>query len=137
MRNPDGESGDPNSRALMIISSRTPEGWKGRCRIFGHRFRLEPSVPNGDVTCPNCGTLVWLIDPPKISYMPLLKGVGALVGVLCIGLVAWLIGNRLGLTHADFTFLVITGLLILGPSVLFRGLGHLIVRLKHLMSTLS
>lgn len=43
----------------MNVSSRTPEGVPNHCTVCGHRFTLSPSIPPGDVPCPNCGSLVW------------------------------------------------------------------------------
>ena len=48
----------------MRISSRTPEGWQGFCRICNHEVVMEPALPSGDATCPYCGSLVWFnIEP--------------------------------------------------------------------------
>lgn len=49
----------------MIVSSRTPEGWPGRCPVCGRSLRVEPSVSTHDATCPNCGSLVWLSPSAK------------------------------------------------------------------------
>lgn len=49
----------------MIVSSRTPEGWSGRCSVCGRSLRIEPSMSTRDATCPNCGSLVWLSSPAK------------------------------------------------------------------------
>ncbi len=56
-----------------MASTRTPEGEPNRCTICGYRFRLEPSEPPGDGTCPACGQLLWwfrdrlskCLDAPK------------------------------------------------------------------------
>lgn len=42
----------------MIVSSRTPEGFPGRCPMCGRLVQLELSYPMSDATCPNCGTLL-------------------------------------------------------------------------------
>jgi acyl carrier protein len=43
----------------MIIASRTPEGWPGRCPVCEGVVCVDPSVLFGDAPCPNCGTLLW------------------------------------------------------------------------------
>ncbi len=52
-----------------MISSRTPEGWFGRCEVCGHEGRVEPSSPTCDAPCPNCGSLNWF-DPPDEWVVP-------------------------------------------------------------------
>jgi anti-anti-sigma factor len=43
-----------------MISSRTPEGWPGRCAVCNRNLNIEPSTfPTRDATCPHCGSLVW------------------------------------------------------------------------------
>ncbi|HVJ84903.1 MAG TPA: hypothetical protein VM452_04615 [Caulifigura sp.] len=42
----------------MRVSSRTPEGESGFCRVCGKPFLLEMSAA-GDVPCPRCGSLNW------------------------------------------------------------------------------
>lgn len=61
----------------MFISSRTPEGLPHRCPVCGKMTMLEPSFPDGDSCCPNCGQLLWWfrdrlsreagIDPAQIT----------------------------------------------------------------------
>jgi acyl carrier protein len=46
----------------MTVSSRTPEGWPGRCPVCGAQVTLEPSTPFGDAPCPVCGQLLWFVD---------------------------------------------------------------------------
>jgi anti-sigma B factor antagonist len=43
----------------MLISSRTPEGAPGRCRVCGATLKIEPSDPAGDAPCPRRGHLLW------------------------------------------------------------------------------
>jgi mannitol/fructose-specific phosphotransferase system IIA component (Ntr-type) len=43
----------------MPPSSCTPEGESNRCPVCGHDVLLEPSLPTGDATCPQCGQLLW------------------------------------------------------------------------------
>src|SRR5438128_1634153 len=43
----------------MRISSRTPEGTPNRCPICGAAVRIEPSQPENDAPCPQCGALLW------------------------------------------------------------------------------
>src|SRR5262245_65616952 len=43
----------------MPPSTRAPEGEPNRCPVCGHDVLLEPSLPAGDATCPNCGQLLW------------------------------------------------------------------------------
>jgi acyl carrier protein len=45
----------------MTISTRTPEGFPQRCPICGRSSALEPSFPGGDVVCPACGQLLWVV----------------------------------------------------------------------------
>ena len=45
----------------MVISSRKPEGLPGRCPVCGKAVHVEPSLPFGDVPCPNCGHLLWFL----------------------------------------------------------------------------
>lgn len=52
-----------------MISSRTPEGWFGRCVVCGHEARVDPSHPPGDAPCPNCGSLNWF-NPPDEYVIP-------------------------------------------------------------------
>jgi nitrogen PTS system EIIA component len=44
----------------MNISSRTPEGLPGRCSICGQDVVVDPSVPPGDATCLQFGSLLWI-----------------------------------------------------------------------------
>jgi acyl carrier protein len=44
---------------MSAVSTRTPEGWPNKCSLCGAVFLLEPSLPHGDATCPQCGQLVW------------------------------------------------------------------------------
>ena len=46
------------------ISSRTPEGLPNHCPICDASICIEPSMPSGDATCPNCGTLLWFFETP-------------------------------------------------------------------------
>lgn len=43
----------------MNTSTRTPEGFPGRCPLCGADTDLEFSDPVGDAPCPQCGCLVW------------------------------------------------------------------------------
>src|SRR4051794_35025121 len=43
----------------MAVSSRTPEGTPHRCPVCGKISAVEPSYPDGDSCCPNCGRLLW------------------------------------------------------------------------------
>lgn len=43
------------------VSSRTPEGWPGRCPVCEKPVHLEPSEPFGDAPCPHCGSLLRFI----------------------------------------------------------------------------
>lgn len=43
----------------MTVSSRTPEGTPHRCPVCGKTSAVEPSYPDGDSCCPNCGRLLW------------------------------------------------------------------------------
>lgn len=52
-----------------MISSRTPEGWFGRCEVCGHEGRVEPSSPTCDAPCPECGSLNWY-DPSSRPSTP-------------------------------------------------------------------
>jgi anti-anti-sigma factor len=52
-----------------VISSRTPEGWFGRCDVCGHESRVDPSSPTCDAPCPECGSLNWF-DPPDEYVIP-------------------------------------------------------------------
>ncbi|MDA0834884.1 MAG: phosphopantetheine-binding protein [Planctomycetota bacterium] len=45
----------------MTISSRTPEGFPGRCPICGGTAKIDPSADTGDAPCPQCGQLLWQI----------------------------------------------------------------------------
>jgi len=45
--------------AIMIPSSRTPEGQPNRCPVCNSVVRMEPSTPPGDAPCPQCGQLLW------------------------------------------------------------------------------
>ncbi len=46
-----------------MISSRTPEGWDGRCAVCGQFIRIDPSTtPTRDAPCPHCGTLAWFAE---------------------------------------------------------------------------
>ena len=47
------------SETQMSNPTRTPEGPTNHCQICGALVTLAPSVPPGDVTCQNCGSLVW------------------------------------------------------------------------------
>ncbi len=82
----------------MIISSRTPEGWPGRCSVCGHPLRIEPSVPSRDATSPHCGSLVWLSQPAKRAGT---RFGARLLAVLALAAVVWVtllaaIRTRLG-----------------------------------------
>jgi acyl carrier protein len=44
------------------ISSRTPDGVPNHCPICGAFICIEPSHPQGDAPCPNCGTLLWFFN---------------------------------------------------------------------------
>lgn len=48
----------------MNIASRTTEGLPSECRVCGKRVSIAPSVPQGDATCPHCGSLLWIANPP-------------------------------------------------------------------------
>ncbi|MCE9562738.1 MAG: acyl carrier protein [Planctomycetes bacterium] len=43
----------------MVPSSRTPEGTPHRCPVCGKTSAVEPSYPDSDSCCPNCGQLLW------------------------------------------------------------------------------
>lgn len=50
-----------------MISSRTPEGWHGRCTVCGYEVVVEPSAtPTRDAPCPDCGSLVWFTRPDEL-----------------------------------------------------------------------
>ena len=44
------------------ISSRTPEGVPNHCPICDTNICVDPSHPQGDAPCPNCGTLLWFFE---------------------------------------------------------------------------
>ena len=44
------------------ISSRTPDGVPNHCPICSTNICVEPSLPQGDAPCPNCGTLLWFFE---------------------------------------------------------------------------
>lgn len=44
-----------------MISSRTPEGWPGRCPVCEQDVTVEPADALSDAPCPACGTLLWPI----------------------------------------------------------------------------
>lgn len=51
-----------------MISSRTPEGWDGRCAVCGLFVRIDPSsTPTRDAPCPHCGTLAWFTEPDEVT----------------------------------------------------------------------
>lgn len=51
-----------------MISSRTPEGWDGRCAVCGQFLRIDPSsTPTRDAPCPHCGTLAWFTAPDEFT----------------------------------------------------------------------
>jgi predicted RNA-binding Zn-ribbon protein involved in translation (DUF1610 family) len=52
----------------MTVSTRTPEGWSGRCTTCGNKLRVEPSATGHDATCPRCGALVWLHPPHRLGH---------------------------------------------------------------------
>jgi len=51
----------------MCPSSRTPEGDRIRCDLCGSVSDIDPSQPPGDVTCPACGTLIWVAAASNLS----------------------------------------------------------------------
>jgi len=58
----------------MNASTRTPEGWPGKCPTCGHELWIEPSLPSRDATCPRCGSLVWLsqsVPEPETTTKPI------------------------------------------------------------------
>jgi hypothetical protein len=98
----------------MTISSRTPEGWPGRCPTCGHPLRVEPSPPTGDATCPRCGCLVWL--PRPASSGRAWWGTRLLASFLAVG-AGWLlllVGRRSGLHGPEVLMLTVLSTLLFG-----------------------
>lgn len=54
---------------MGVVSSRTPEGYPGRCPVCGHDCRLDPSSPLQDGPCPACGHLL-LFGPADLAVTP-------------------------------------------------------------------
>jgi acyl carrier protein len=57
-----GNGGELGIRKTSTISSRTPGGVPNRCPICNTSICIEPSHPQGDAPCPNCGTLLWFFN---------------------------------------------------------------------------
>src|SRR5436305_2000746 len=91
----------------MNISSRTPEGWPGRCPTCGHRLRVEASPTTHDATCPRCGALVWLsrLTP---------AGAGAALWAVAAAAGAGLAGAVLGLRGPELAVLAVLSVLLFG-----------------------
>jgi acyl carrier protein len=53
----------------VVISTRTPEGQPGRCPVCQNDVTVEPSLLFGDATCPNCGTLLWILKRSSDTWM--------------------------------------------------------------------
>jgi anti-anti-sigma factor len=51
--------------ALMVISSRTPEGRPNHCSVCGSDLKIDPSDPVGDAPCPVCGHLLWFTQEDR------------------------------------------------------------------------
>src|SRR5262245_18461944 len=109
---------------LMCVSSRTPEGWSGRCEVCGQGFRLETSRPALDVSCPHCGSLVWL-TPKRVvprsavlrRWLPELKTAAALVAGGCA---VWTIGPAAGLRGPELAALTAVAGLLFGRRLVQR-----------------
>jgi uncharacterized paraquat-inducible protein A len=78
----------------MTVSSRTPEGYSGRCPVCGKELCVDPStVPTCDAPCPSCGSLLWFSKRGSrrrsLAYLA-----GAFVRVILLSLVPGLISKR-------------------------------------------
>src|SRR4051794_20061828 len=99
-----------------FISSRTPEGWPGRCPVCGHSLRVDPSLPTCDAPCPRCGALVWLSRPMAFRPLPLWTGLWQALAVMSsIVIVLWLTNQFL---HVG---LLESGVLAVLAALLFCG----------------
>src|ERR1700722_18009765 len=107
----------------MIISTRTPEGSPGRCRVCGNDVCMEPSLPAGDATCPHCGSLLWLRPRPRGRRTQLMSSIQSVVtilaGTLLLALACtcrwiplyWPEGR-----YFDLALLIVFGMLLFGRS---------------------
>ena len=97
----------------MNASTRTPEGWPGRCPTCGHEFRLEPTLPSFDATCPSCGSLVWLSRPTRAkSKAYSFRRWLVLAAVIGAGFAVWLSAKELHLSDQELGLLLVLGLLL-------------------------
>lgn len=80
------------------ISSRTPEGSPNHCPTCGATICIEPSQPEGDAPCPNCGALLWFFHTSTGMRFCDAKAVAPLRARL-----SRIIHEKLGVNAEEFT----------------------------------
>lgn len=98
----------------MTISTRTPEGWPGRCSVCGRPLRVEPSPATLDATCPHCGSLVWLSRPVERCFAGLVVRLLAALGLAIVvwAMLAVAVWTRLG--TAEIVSIAVLAVLLFG-----------------------
>ncbi|MBO0698247.1 MAG: hypothetical protein J2P46_07630 [Zavarzinella sp.] len=99
----------------MNISSRTPEGWPGRCPTCGRALKVEPSPATRDATCPYCGSLVWLSRPGRANR-PAARTLRLLIVLVAVGLMVGVSrsAGSVGLHGPELVALGVVALLLFG-----------------------
>jgi len=99
----------------MTVSTRTPEGWSGRCTTCGNKLRVEPSATGHDATCPRCGALVWLHPPVPVAAR--IARFGCLAALVLSVAGGVLIGWSVELGRIDLAMLGLLGVLLFSRYV--------------------